>query len=368
MRTKSITFIFPSPRQVPGGGPKVVYEYANRLASEGWSVKIAYAWHMRKEVFIRGVNPIRSLLGYIRYNIPYVINRNLKRLPSCRKWFNLDARVEEVYPHTLDYAEMPRTDFYVATACSTAPFVRDYPVNNKHKLYLIQDYETWNGRTDAEVRETYHYGLQNIAVSRWLRDLVEEEGAECALLLNGFDFTYFSQYVPFEEKDKMACSALYGEGRKGSVYAIEACEIVRRKYPKFRLIFFGVNSKPKNLPEWVEYYQSPNKELLNKIYNEPAIFVGSSLQEGWGLPVGESMICGAAVVCTDTLGYKEMVKDGETGLICPIRDSNALANNIIRLIEDDQLRLRIAKLANSRIQSYTWDNSFEKLKEILSVD
>lgn len=362
---KSVSILFPSPRPVPGGGPKVVYEYANRLVNNGWKVNIVYKWSIRTQIIMDKRRPLRSFFGFFLYNVPYLIKRFFKIYPTCRSWFALDEKVSEHFLNSIDYNSMPHTAFYMATACSTAPIVSQYPVENGRKLYLIQGYEKWQGRTDRMVRDTYHLGLKNIVVSRWLKAILDEEKVESTLMLNGFDFDSFSQSISFENKDKMYATALHGGAIKGSKYAIEACKIVRQKYPSFRLRLFGVFPKPKNLPEWVEYYRNPDKATLNYIYNDSAFYLGTSLQEGWGLTIGESMICGAAVVCTDILGYREMVSHGETGLMSPVADSNAMAQNIIRLIEDDNLRYEIASKGNHNIMTYTWDNSFNVLQSLL---
>ena len=144
-------------------------------------------------------------------------------------------------------------------------------------------------------------------------------------------------------------------------------EIVKKEYPQLKVNTFGVEPRPNYLPQWYSYYQSPDKEIHNRIYNEAAIFIGCSSVEGWGLPIGEAMICGAAVACTNNKGYLEMAKDGETALVSPIKDAQALANNIIRLIKDDELRHRIARNGNEFIKQFKWDSSYEKLKETIGI-
>ena len=79
------------------------------------------------------------------------------------------------------------------------------------------------------------------------------------------------------------------------------------------------------------------------------------------------MICGAAVVCTDNHGYREMAIDGENALISPIKDAQGLANNIIKLFEDDALRQKIAKNGNDSIKQFNWDNSYKKFKKTLNI-
>ena len=108
----------------------------------------------------------------------------------------------------------------------------------------------------------------------------------------------------------------------------------------------------------------PSDELHNRLNNEAAIFIGTSKTEGWGLTVGEAMMCGQAVCCTDNAGYQEMAIDGETALVSPVGDSEAMANNIIRLIEDEELRYRIANNGYQFIQRFTWEESYHKLKTL----
>ena len=146
---------------------------------------------------------------------------------------------------------------------------------------------------------------------------------------------------------------------KGCKYGFEALNIVKKRYPELKAYIFGVPPAPK-LPQWMTYYKQPDRQTLNKIYNTAAIYLGPSLTEGWGLTVGEAMICGAAVVCTDNKGYREMATNNKTALLSPIKDSQSLANNIMYLIEHDDERLRIAKAGQQNIAQFTWDDAYKK--------
>lgn len=73
-------------------------------------------------------------------------------------------------------------------------------------------------------------------------------------------------------------------------------------------------------------------------YNEAAVFVGPSHSEGFCLTPPEAMMCGCAVACTDIGGYTVCCKHDRTALVSPVRNPERLAENIIRLIEDDDLR------------------------------
>lgn len=144
---KTVTFLFPGHAHTPRGGNKVIYEYA-------------------------------------------------------RQWFDLDKRVHEHWTFSLNYRHVPRSDLYVCTSPYAAMYLKDYPIDNMRKYYFIQDYENWEDVTDEKLRATYHYPLQKIVISKWLKRIMDEEGVECRLVSNGFDFEYFKMSVPIEQKDR----------------------------------------------------------------------------------------------------------------------------------------------------------------------
>ena len=352
----TITFIFPHPVAGPTGGYKVAYEYANRLVADGHRVNIVYSGSLfwrKKSLYFKLTNCIRYIQMLIKGY-------------GCRKWFNLDKRVKEHLTLSLNYRHVPKSDIYICTSPYTAMYVKDYPTENKY--YLIQDYENWGAVTDEKLIETYHYPLKKIVISTWLEKLMEKHGCDCTFIRNGFDFDYFKKSKEIETRDRCTITMLYRPAVvKGCKYGFAALDIVKKEYPQLKVNIFGIEPRPDFLPEWYSYYQSPNKETHNRIYNEAAIFIGCSSVEGWGLPIGEAMICGAAVACTNNNGYLEMAKDGETALVSPIKDAQALANNIIRLIKDDELRHRIARNGNEFIKQFRWDSSYCKLKETLDI-
>ena len=153
---------------------------------------------------------------------------------------------------------------------------------------------------------------------------------------------------------------------KGCRYGFEALRIVRERCPELKVSLFGVPPAPA-LPDWMEYFRQPDRETFNRIYNEAAIYLGPSLTEGWGLTVGEAMICGAAVVCTDNRGYREMAIDGRTALVAPVGDAAALAERILRLIGDDDERIRIARAGHRYIRRFTWEAAYAKFERLIDA-
>lgn len=352
----TISFVFPHPVDGPTGGYKVVYEYANRLVADGHEVNIIYSGSLfwkKKSLYFKITNCIRYI-------------QRLFKGYSCKSWFALDKRVKEHFTLSLNYRHVPKSDIYICTSPYTAMYVKDYPTENKY--YFIQGYENWGGVTDEILRSTYHYPLKKIVVSDWLAKIMEEEGCECTIIKNGFNFDDFAKSIDADDRKRYTVAMMYSFVKlKGCKYGLDALEKVSQKYPQMEVEMFGTVPRPADLPYKYKYHQKPDKTTINRIYNENSIFLATSNIEGWGLTIGEAMICGATVVCTDNAGYREMAVNEENALISPIKDSQRLANNIIRLFEDDALRQKLANNGNRYIKKFNWGDSYHKLLKTLNI-
>jgi glycosyltransferase involved in cell wall biosynthesis len=95
---------------------------------------------------------------------------------------------------------------------------------------------------------------------------------------------------------------------------------------------------------------------LATLYGEAEVAVVPSLYEGFSLPAVEAMACGVAVVATTGGALPEVVgQDGETGLLVPPNDPEALAGAIARLLDDADLRARLGAAGRERVLTrFTW--------------
>lgn len=153
--------------------------------------------------------------------------------------------------------------------------------------------------------------------------------------------------------------------RKRCSDAIAALKIVHEKVPALHVTMFGTPKKTTDIPEYFDYYQMPDKITHNKIYNQAAIFIAASNIEGFGLPLAEAMTCGCALCCTDTTGFLDFAKDNITALTSPIYDVNALAENILKLINNNSLRVSIAKSGNEYIKQFSWNKAVNSFNNFL---
>ena len=82
------------------------------------------------------------------------------------------------------------------------------------------------------------------------------------------------------------------------------------------------------------------------------IFVMSSVTEGLGTSLLDAMAAGKPIVATNTGGIPEVVVDGETGLLVPPRDHEAMADAIVRLMKEPDLRARMAAAGLARVRKH----------------
>jgi glycosyltransferase involved in cell wall biosynthesis len=91
----------------------------------------------------------------------------------------------------------------------------------------------------------------------------------------------------------------------------------------------------------------PHRELL-RYYERAAVVACPSRREGYGVVCAEAMAHGRAVVVTPVGGMRDLVTDGESGLVVPVGDVGALRAALERLLGDPELRKRLGAAARER--------------------
>ncbi|MBI4055701.1 MAG: glycosyltransferase [Elusimicrobia bacterium] len=83
------------------------------------------------------------------------------------------------------------------------------------------------------------------------------------------------------------------------------------------------------------------------------LFVLPSRYEGFGVVIAEAMACGTPVVATDCpYGPGEILTDGENGFLVPVGDAEALADRMLRLLRDPELRRRFSENGKRRARDF----------------
>ena len=362
---KKLAVILPGRPTAPVGGYKVAYQYADYFAGIGYDVCFIYPY-VQEDFFSQ--NNI-SFLKKVKTFLGFYYRQFTKTIP-LKNWypFKNETHYKFAFMMTPFFLSFLKTkDVIFATSVETAYWLNSVNnIPNKKKFYLIQDFENWNKNTDEYCYNSYKFPFTKIVISKWLQKKLEETGNTATIIPNGLDFEYFKLTIPIESRKSTEVAMLYHlDDRKRCCDSMAALEIVKKQIPDLHVTMFGTPEKPVDLPDWYSYYRTPNRETHNAVYNNAAIFVAASMKEGWALPPAEAMQCGAALVCTDIGGFGDYAINNETALVSKVYDVQALAENILKLITDNDLQIKIAKNGNKHIQQFTWDKSFAMMKELI---
>ncbi len=158
---------------------------------------------------------------------------------------------------------------------------------------------------------------------------------------------------------------------KGLKYLLLAVAKVKRK----REIYLVVIGQPKkdgtvermisqlSLGDTVRFTGRISDNEFSRYYAEATIAVVPSLYEGFGLPAGEAMACGVPVIGTTGGALPEVI--GDAGILVPPGNADELAKAIITLLDNPELRCRLAEAGLKRVKhSLTWASAAEKTVEV----
>jgi glycosyltransferase involved in cell wall biosynthesis len=174
-----------------------------------------------------------------------------------------------------------------------------------------------------------------LAVSTALAEEVQALGArDVRVVPNGVE-------VPSEVGDEAEPPEILFAGRlspeKGILELVEAAQ-------GHTLVVAGDGPLRPQVPQargWL-----PHDEL-ERLYDRAAVVACPSHREGFGVVCAEAMAHGRAVVASDVGGLRDLVVDGETGLLVPPRDVAALRAALERLLTHDELRRKLGASAAS---------------------
>jgi glycosyltransferase involved in cell wall biosynthesis len=140
----------------------------------------------------------------------------------------------------------------------------------------------------------------------------------------------------------------------------QAFTATARRYPDLRLVCAGTLADSTDVlaafdadvRSRVTVLPRVDQTELAEVYRQADIFLFPSSYEGFGLALVEAMAARLPIVTTAVGVAADALKDGESALMMPKRDPQALAQAIERLVQDDELRSRLGEGASLAAAQY----------------
>jgi glycosyltransferase involved in cell wall biosynthesis/Tfp pilus assembly protein PilF len=287
-----------------------------------------------------------------------------------------------------------------------APIIR--ALNPKCKIVLHMHCE-WLNQLDHKTLEGWLGAVDCILspsqyISRQIQQRFPQFSERCQVIANGVDADRFLNFLaqPQKSSSQKPTKKLLFVGRvcpeKGSHILLEAFRQVLLHDPNVQLTLVGpvgvipyeylvgLSDDPQVMAlasfhqddAWISYIRKYMAQLSEQVgegippvtfkglvlpahlpsfYQQADIFVFPSIcHEAFGMPIAEAMISGLPVVTTTGGAFPELVEHGKTGLIVERSDVDALAEAIIPLLKDADLRQEMGQAARQRgVEQFPFD-------------
>ena len=310
------------------GGLAVVCEHANRLIQRG-------------------------------YNVSIITEDNLDRIV----WFP-----NQIAPAiSIENIAVDDYDILIATGWTTAYTVQKMEANRK--FYFVQSdesrfYPSRDFRA-KRARKTYEMDFEFITMAQWLEKWLNNQFGKVATYIpNGINEKTIFRDNPIERKSDKVRILLEGsintpfKGMEDAFMAVNGldCEV------------WCVSSSGTPKPEWKcdKFFSKISFDKMRHIYSSCDILLKMSRVESFCYPPLEMMACGGTAVIGQVTGIEEYAIDGYNALIVPSGDIKAAHNALKKLIEDNELRGRLAENGKKTAEKFRWDASVDKLEKIFS--
>lgn len=340
------------------GGVRIVRDYASKLIKRGHQVTIvATPYSMqatpndRKMSLASGV----SLKLFKTYLARWLWKDHLHGFEGTL-----------LTPLTLSKENIPDADAVIATTWYTAEWLATYPLTKGKKFYLILGYETWDGYKER-VDATWKLPFTKIVISNWLKKIGEEQFGE--KIFGPFHHPVDPKlFHPVKRlaNHRLRVGMLYSSlPLKGFSDGLKAFELARKAMPHLDLVLLSSERKKPDIPKYAEFHKRPLQNRLKEIYGSCDVWICSSWAEGYYLPASEAISCGCALVSTKVGCVGDVFEHESSALVSAPKDCDALAANLVRALQNPDLRQELVHKGQQIVSKITWDEQIAVFEAIL---
>lgn len=345
-----------------GGIQKVTLIKANALAEiAGNEIYVIVTDNWEKHVLTQELSPkihfINLEVNYYKDDYKSRLHQLKSNLRIFRHYSRLQRQINRIKPDVI--ISVGQSEKYIIPWLRTkAVKIREIHFNSTYRHY------TYGKEWIAKLLDFVDFRLNARGYDKIV--LLTQEDKETNFPDND-KFTYVHNPLTFvpqlsysadREHTVVAVGRL--ELQKDFESLIRAWQFVHKAAPDWKLNIWGEGSRRKYLTHWIKELGLEDcvflKGYTNNVHAElekSAVFVLSSLYEGFGLVILEAMACGLPVVSfTCPFGPRDIIQNGVNGLLVEGRNELDLANAIIRLIQSQGLREQMGKAALERTKDF----------------
>jgi glycosyltransferase involved in cell wall biosynthesis len=202
-----------------------------------------------------------------------------------------------------------------------------------------------------------------VVPSQFLVGVFREFQVDASVVPNVVDSDQFRYRVRRPLRPILICSRGFKPVYRADL-VVRAFARVKSQFPQAKLVLLGEGSMEAGVRSLVQeiglegvVFAGPvSRDRIGRFYDEADIFVQSPYIDNTPVSVLEAFVSGTAVVSTAPEGVRHMVRHEQTGLLCEPGDWQALAENVVRLLRDPDLALRVAENAHQQVPLYLWEN------------
>ncbi|HEX8439972.1 glycosyltransferase family 4 protein [Archangium sp.] len=164
------------------------------------------------------------------------------------------------------------------------------------------------------------------------------------------------------------------DARKGVMELLEAVRMLVRGGRELKLVVSGIGPDLEavrgrvaelGLGDRVELTGHASYENAPAVYRRGDIFVSPTYSEGFSNTLLEAMATGLPIVSTRAVGVVDCLEDGRDALLVPPQEAHALAEAIARMLDDPELRRRLARTALAEVRElYSWQAVGRRIQQV----
>ncbi|BFU93736.1 MAG: glycosyl transferase [Nitrospira sp.] len=339
---------------------------ANYWAQKGWSVKIfSFDDGSTKPFFPLdpGVEYVPLAISRNSANMMLGLLNNLKRIRVLRRY------ICQYDPDTI-ISFIDRTN--ILTLCAVWDLNYSVLVSERTDPHMYSIGKTWNCLRRLTYRRADRIIVQSERASRYF---LPNFRSTIMVIPNPISIP---SEGPLPEEKLRASKMILAMGRlseeKGFDDLLRAFRNIKDRHPEWTLTILGEGAARRSLEVLCEELGLNGRVSLPGVVSAPGgylnradLFVLSSRFEGFPNALCEAMACGCAVIATDCRsGPREIIRDGEDGILVPIRDVEAMAAAMDRLISNPRERTRLGRAALNGVRRYSIDRIMAMWEQIIS--